>query len=36
VCSVDRARQVLGFEATMGFEEGIAETARWYRERGWL
>jgi dihydroflavonol-4-reductase len=36
VCSVDRAREVLGFEASMDFEQGIAETARWYRDEGWI
>jgi len=36
VCSVDRVRQVLGFEATKDFREGIAETAQWYSERGWI
>jgi len=36
VCSVDRVRQVLRFEATRDFQEGIAETARWYRDRGWI
>ena len=36
VCSVDRVRQVLGFEATRDFQEGIAETARWYKDRGWI
>jgi nucleoside-diphosphate-sugar epimerase len=36
VCSVDRVRQVLGFEATRDLQEGIAETARWYRDRGWI
>jgi dihydroflavonol-4-reductase len=36
VCAVDRAREVLGFVAETSFEQGIAETARWYREHGWL
>lgn len=35
VCSVDRAREVLGFEAEIDLEPGIAETARWYRAHGW-
>ncbi len=35
VCSVERIREVLGFEAATPVEEGIAETARWYREHGW-
>jgi dihydroflavonol-4-reductase len=36
VCSVDRARDELGFSATVGLSDGLARTARWYRERGWL
>lgn len=36
VCAVDRAREVLGFSAETPLEDGIAETARWYREHGWL
>ena len=36
VCSVDRAREVLGFEAGVNFEQGIAETARWYKDRNWI
>lgn len=36
VCSVDRIRQVLGFEAEIPLEEGIARTSRWYREQGWI
>jgi nucleoside-diphosphate-sugar epimerase len=36
VCSVDRARDVLGFSASMPLPEGTAQTYRWYRERGWL
>jgi nucleoside-diphosphate-sugar epimerase len=36
VCSVQRIRDVLGFEATKGLDEGIAETRRWYRENGWI
>ena len=36
VCSVDHVRQVLGFAASTDFEEGIAGTARWYKESAWL
>jgi nucleoside-diphosphate-sugar epimerase len=36
VLSVDRAREVLGFEAQIGLEPGMAETAKWYRENGWV
>ncbi len=35
VCAVDHARAVLGFEAQVPFEEGIARTAAWYRAHGW-
>jgi nucleoside-diphosphate-sugar epimerase len=35
VCSVDRIREVLGFSAETSLEEGIARTARWYRDHGW-
>ena len=36
VCSVERARRVLGFVAETPLEEGVALTARWYREQGWI
>ena len=36
VCAVDLAREVLGFTAEMPFDEGIARTAAWYRDHGWL
>ncbi len=35
VCSVDRARDVLGFTAEMPLEAGVAMTAAWYRDHGW-
>jgi nucleoside-diphosphate-sugar epimerase len=35
VCAVDRAREELGFEATIDARRGIAETGAWYRESGW-
>ncbi len=35
VCSVERARDVLGFTAEMPLEAGVAETATWYRAHGW-
>ncbi len=35
VCSVDRARDVLGFTAEMPLEAGVAATAAWYREHRW-
>mgnify|MGYP000630991989 CR=1 FL=1 len=36
VCSTDRAREELGFEAVIDVRRGIAETGAWYRENGWL
>jgi nucleoside-diphosphate-sugar epimerase len=36
VCSVERARETLGFAATKDFAAGIAETRRWYLEKGWI
>ena len=36
VCSVDRARQVLGFTAETTLDDGVAQTALWYRAQGWL
>jgi len=36
VCSVDRARERIGFVADVPLGEGIARTAEWYRERGWI
>ena len=36
VCRVDRLRDVLGVTASVGLVEGMAQTAAWYREAGWL
>jgi nucleoside-diphosphate-sugar epimerase len=36
VCSVEKARQVLGFEAEVGLRDGLAGTAEWYAGCGWL
>lgn len=36
VCSVERARDVIGFDASTGFAEGIRETAWWYQKEGWI
>src|SRR5439155_1698036 len=36
VCSVDRARDVLGFTAKTSIQDGFAQTRRWYRNEGWL
>jgi nucleoside-diphosphate-sugar epimerase len=35
-CNEARAREDLGFRPGYSLEEGIQETARWYRENGWL
>jgi nucleoside-diphosphate-sugar epimerase len=34
--SIDKARRLLGYAPQVGLEEGIARTAAWYREAGWL
>ncbi len=34
--SIAKARRVLGYEPSVGVEAGIAATAAWYREAGWL
>ncbi len=36
VCSTSSAREVLGFEARIGLDEGLRETVEWYRKEGWL
>jgi nucleoside-diphosphate-sugar epimerase len=36
VCSVERARDLLGFSARIGLLEGFASTAAWYARHGWL
>jgi len=33
---IDKARRLLGYEPHVHIEEGIARTAAWYREAGWL
>jgi nucleoside-diphosphate-sugar epimerase len=33
---VSKARRVLGYAPRVSLEEGIARTAAWYREQGWL
>ncbi|MEQ8767357.1 MAG: NAD-dependent epimerase/dehydratase family protein [Planctomycetota bacterium] len=35
-CDARRARDELGFRIDRTLEEGLAETAAWYREQGWL
>jgi len=34
LASIDRARRLLGFEPTVGLQEGLARTLSWYRSRG--
>jgi nucleoside-diphosphate-sugar epimerase len=34
--STARAERLLGFQPRIGFSEGAAQTARWYREQGYL
>ena len=36
VCSADRAREMLGFTALRPLPDGVEQTARWYRDRGWV
>lgn len=36
VCSAEKARRELGFEAQYDLATGLRLTARWYRENGWL
>jgi nucleoside-diphosphate-sugar epimerase len=36
VCTVDEARDELGFRAEIGLAEGVERTARWYRNQGWV
>jgi dihydroflavonol-4-reductase len=34
--SIDKARRVLGYDPRVDVDEGVARTARWYRNAGWL
>lgn len=34
--SIDKARRVLGYAPAVDVEEGVARTAAWYRQAGWL
>ena len=36
VCSVEKAKQELGFKVNYPIEKGIAHTAQWYLDMGWL
>lgn len=35
-CRIDRAREVLGFEPTVGLYEGVRRAVTWARDEGWL
>lgn len=35
-CSIDRAREELGWEPRYPLDQGLAETAAWYLDQGWL
>jgi nucleoside-diphosphate-sugar epimerase len=34
--TIEKARRRLGYEPKVGLDEGIARTAAWYREAGWI
>ena len=36
ICTTERAAEELGFRAAIPLEQGIRETADWYRSEGWL
>ena len=36
VCRVDLMRELLGVEANIELADGLARTAAWYRQQGWL
>jgi nucleoside-diphosphate-sugar epimerase len=36
LCETETAATVLGFRARVPLEEGLRDTARWYRDHGWL
>lgn len=35
-CSIEKARQEVGYAPRVGLVEGMTETVAWYRQRGWL
>ncbi len=35
-CSIELAKQDLGFYPQYGLEEGLYETLKWYRQNQWL
>ena len=36
ICSGEKAKKLLGFQAQVGIEDGMRSTAAWYKEQGWL
>ncbi len=36
ICSVEKAKQVLGYRQEIEIDRGIPETLQWYKEQGWL
>jgi nucleoside-diphosphate-sugar epimerase len=34
--SIEKARRLLGYAPKVDVEEGVARTAAWYRQAGWL
>lgn len=34
--SIDKARRILGFEPKVTYEDGLAKTAAWYKQKGYL
>ena len=34
--SIEKARRELGYNPTVGIEEGLSRTYRWYRDNGYL
>jgi nucleoside-diphosphate-sugar epimerase len=36
LCETETAREKIGFEAGIALADGLKETARWYRNEGWL
>jgi nucleoside-diphosphate-sugar epimerase len=36
LCETDRAREDLGFTASVPLERGLKQTAAWYRSEGWI
>jgi nucleoside-diphosphate-sugar epimerase len=34
--TIEKARRLLGYDPKVGLDEGVARTAAWYRDAGWL